>query len=185
MGNKFESLWDLMCISIVLCHHSIISLNTLTQATPSAVKHPWTQSPVLSQDGFYEGNLCQDTWGLGLWQLLEPFMLYPHPAVSAGMCSRSHVLRRNQSGRAGAGCFDVPCAVGEDRIMATRSTRSMSCPRSSPEHGTAHGTSLQNHVRKAWKTFLFPNVNYWVILLMWDRQCSPPGELLWITVITR
>lgn len=48
MGNKFESLWDLMCISIVLSHHSIISLNTLTQATPSAVKHPWTEScPVI------------------------------------------------------------------------------------------------------------------------------------------
>lgn len=73
----------------------------------------------------------------------------------------------------------------EDRAVAARNHSHCAVSGASQKHTIMHVMSLQNHICEAWRMFLFPNVNYWVILFMWDRLNSLPKELLWITITTR
>lgn len=190
-----------MCVSIAHNTHqsNIISLNKLTQAIVSALKHLPINGymcgrPIMLQGSLYKVTCLRTYKGLGLQQFLESLGVTPltqlyHQALWNESHTRCHWGTREEwesvCSTGTADHFLSLLLLGKTGSWLPETIHIALCQRASQKHVIMHVMSLQDHICKAWRMFVFPNVNYWVILCIWDRLYSLPREFLWITITIR
>lgn len=171
--NKIKSSWNLMCMSRT--HgRNVISLNKWTQAAGRAVN-----------------DLPINGWVCGRVLSYCPLLLHPDSASSSAVRNERHrCCPWGMAGQEGL-CAALALRKAEDHSCCRKTgpwmpeTAGTAVSGASQKLTIMHVMSLQNHICEACRMFLSLDVNYWVIMFMWDRLNSPPKELLWITIATR